>query len=437
MAGFQQKEAKEEFWIEDPPALTELFVRDVQWYEQHVRKVSKTFTMLLRHGNDQELRNLRRNRIQGDIVLTDFLQTDVMKRNFPKLCPASLWALAHCMDKQRFPPPTANGTNNLRGDANFLLEFNRYLEDAKYGSICHGTHLYNDQSILRNGLDVDYGVRAGLSARNMIHFCVATNQRPLKHHGLYCYLDLKVAIGEMKLKVMYSKTAQVVLVESRVPPQALCLTRKSPAELGCSCLPRQEDLIKPRGRDADQVPIKKVGEIFKASPLLRPGPATSSLATIAEVEQPIVIEDDDDAKMTGDSAGSADASQKAPPPVPVKRRPMLKSLPSTRPKAVLKSAPSTLTRAPPLVERYVVPKRPAVVPIFDISDFPMTLPGLPSSIASSPATTWHRRLRGPQLIDCHQRQLLRSQWVHHRFRVHLPSQKHQRESSCRLRLAQS
>ena len=128
---------------------------------------------------------------------------------------------------------------------------------------------------------------------------------------------------------MCSKTAQVVLVENRVPPQALCLTRKSPAELGCSCLPRQEDLIKPRGRDADQVPIKKVGEIFKASPLLRPrpvsGPATSSLATIAEVEQPIVIEDDEDAKMTGDSAGSADASQKAPPPVPVKRRPMLKS----------------------------------------------------------------------------------------------------------------
>ena len=63
-----------------------------------------------------------------------------------------------------------------------------------------------------------------------------------------------------------------------------------------------------------------MGEIFKASPLLRPrpvsGPATSSLATIAEVEQPIVIDDDEDAKMTGDSAGSADVSQKAPPPVP-------------------------------------------------------------------------------------------------------------------------
>ena len=65
----------------------------------------------------------------------------------------------------------------------------------------------------------------------------------------------------------------------------------------------------------------------------------------------------------------------------------LKSPPSTRPRAALKSAPSTLTRAPPLVERYVVPKGPAVVPVFDISDFPMTLPGLPPSIASSPATT--------------------------------------------------
>ena len=52
----------------------------------------------------------------------------------------------------------------------------------------------------------------------MIHFCVAINPRPLKHHGLYCYLDLKVAIGELGLKVMFSKTAQVVLVLDRVPP---------------------------------------------------------------------------------------------------------------------------------------------------------------------------------------------------------------------------
>ena len=126
-------------------------------------------------------------------------------------------------------------------------------------------------SILRNGLDVDFGVRAGLSARNMIHLCVATNPRPLKHHGLCCYLSLKVAIGELNLKIMFSKTAQVVLVENYVPPQALCLTRKSPSDLGSYCLPRQEDLIKPRGRDADSVPIKEVSKIFIES---RPRPCS-------------------------------------------------------------------------------------------------------------------------------------------------------------------
>ena len=402
---------KEELWTADPTALTELLVNNVQWCEQYFRKVSKMLTMLLRHDNSQQLRNLRRNRIQGDIVLIDFLQTDVMKRNFPKLCPASLWALAHCVDKQRFtfgtslvpitsvemptscwssigtwrksglillhtslsplPPAPVTHLSSQREIPEGESEDIDYLtvgSYAKYGSICYGTHLYDDQGILRNGLDVDYGVRAGLSARNMIHFCVATNQRPLKHQGLYCYLDLKVAIGDLKLKVMCSKTAQVVLVENRVPPEALCLTWKPPAELGCSCLPRQEDLIRPRGRDADQAPVKKVGEIFKASPLLRlrpvSGPVISSLATIAEVEQPIVIDDEEDAKVTGDSAGSADVSQKAPSQLPVKRRPMLKSPPSTRPNAVLKSAPSTLTRAPPPVERYVVttfPEAPALL----------------------------------------------------------------------------
>ena len=70
---FQQRKAKEEFWTEDPTALTQLLVNDVQWYEQHFRKVSKMLTMLLHHSNDQQLRHLRRNRIQGDIVLIDFL----------------------------------------------------------------------------------------------------------------------------------------------------------------------------------------------------------------------------------------------------------------------------------------------------------------------------------------------------------------------------
>ena len=198
----------------------------------------------------------------------------------------------------------------------------------------------------------------------MIHFCVATNQRPLKRQGLYCYLDLKVAIGDLGLRVLFSKTAQVVLVEDHVPPEALCLTWKSPPDLGTMCLPNQADLIKPRGRDADQVPVKKVGDIFKASPLLRPRPvsglATSSLATIAEAET-IVIDDDEDTKTAGAASGSTEVSQKAPPPVLFKRRPMLKSPPTTRPNAMLKSAPVMLTRAPPPVEKYVVPKGPGVV----------------------------------------------------------------------------
>ena len=76
---------------------------------------------------------------------------------------------------------------------------------AKYGFICQGRYTsYHDQSILRNGLDVAFGVRVGLAARNVIHFCVATNPRPLKHRGLYCYLDLKLAIGELNLRVQRS-----------------------------------------------------------------------------------------------------------------------------------------------------------------------------------------------------------------------------------------
>ena len=423
------------------------------------------------------------------MTLIDFLLTNVMRRNFPKLCPASLWALGHCMDKQRFTFGIVVGTNNLRGDPDFLMKFNRYLTEkkqvdpaeyelvtiasctghsfvitreipegesevteyltirsyAKYGCICHGTHVSNAQSILRAGLDVDYGVRTGLSRRNVIHFCVATNQRPLKRQGLYCYLDLKVAIGDLGLKVMYSKTAQVVLVEDRVPPEALCLTWKSPPELGSMCLPNQEDLIKPRGRDADQVPVKKVGEIFKASPLLRPrpvsGPATSSLATIAEVEQPIVIDDDEDTITTGDASGSVDVSQKAPTPVPSKRRPTLKSSPSTRPKAVLKSAPTTLTRAPPPVERYVVPKGPAVVPVFDISDFPTTLPGLPSSIASSiassPATTFGTGdIKGSIAVSEFTAET-NGTATDSEFISQAKGTWHQQESRCRLRLTQS
>ena len=63
---FKQKSVREEFWAEDPTALTELLVKDGQWYDQHFRKVSKMITML-RRSDDQQIRLLRRNRIQGDI----------------------------------------------------------------------------------------------------------------------------------------------------------------------------------------------------------------------------------------------------------------------------------------------------------------------------------------------------------------------------------
>ena len=111
-----------------------------------------------------------------------------------------------------------------------------------------------------------------------------------------------------------------------MPPQALCLTKKSPLELGSTRLPQQHDLILPRGRDADQVQLKSVGMIFKASPLLCPrptsGPAASSLPTIAKTEQPRVIhdddddgdddDDDDDAQMTGGSTGSGVSGSSEP-----------------------------------------------------------------------------------------------------------------------------
>ena len=197
---FRQKELQKEFWTEDPTALTELLVTDVQWYEQYFRRTSKMLTSLLRHDNSEQIRNLRRNRIQGDIALIDFLLTRVMQHNLPRLCPASLWALAHCMDKQRFTFALITvGTSNLRGDPDFLARFNRYLKEtkrvnpaeyevvtiascaghsfvitreipegesedieylttrsyAKYGSISHGTHISNAQRILRTGLDVE------------------------------------------------------------------------------------------------------------------------------------------------------------------------------------------------------------------------------------------------------------------------------------------
>ena len=224
----------------------------------------------------------------------------------------------------------------------------------------------------------------------MIHFCPSTYQQPLKRQGLFCYLDLQVAIVDLGLKVMYSKTAQVVLVEDRVPPEALCLTWREPADLGFMCLPNESDLIKPRGPDAPTVPIKRIGKIFKASPMLRPRAvqeaATSSLATIAEADQPIVIEDDDDVPRTGASASSVAATTTTPATLQTKRSSMLKAPPTARPKVLLKRPPVTAMKVPPPVEKYAVPKGP-VVPHFNISDFPMVLPQLASSLPSSPATT--------------------------------------------------
>ena len=75
------------------------------------------------------------------------------------------------------------------------------------------------------------------------------------------------------------------------------------------------------------------------------------------------------------------------------------------------------------MERYVVPKGPAAVPVFDISDFPMTLPGLPSSIASSPATTLAPETPRIPLPSVSSQPK--------------PSQKHHQERRCRLRLTQS
>ena len=429
---FRQKSMVEEFWTEDPTALTDLLVNDSLWYEQHFKGASKCLTALLRHNNTYEFQRIRRNKSQGDVALIDFLLTTPMKRNFPKFCPASLWALAHCMNKQRFAFGMVIGTNNLKCDPAFRRQFEDYLrtekqvdpaqyevitiasctghsfvytreipegesEDIEYltprsyvrlGSICHGTALSNAQSILRQGLDVDYGAKTGLARRNMIHFCPSTNELPLKRKGLYCYLDLKVAITDLDIRVMYSKTAQIVLVEDRVPPEALCLTWKAPEELGNMCLPHQRDLIIPRGPDAPAVPIKKVGEIFKASPMLRPrvakAQATSSLATITET-QPIVIEDDE-VPRTGASASSGAATGSTSVDLTAKKSSMLKAPPVTRPKVLLKRPPATVTKVPPPVEKYSVPRGP-VVPHFNISDFPMVLPELASSLPLSPATT--------------------------------------------------
>ena len=263
---------------------------DVQWYEQHFRKTSKMLTSLLRHDNSPQLRSIRRNRIQGDVALIDFLLTDAMQRNLPRLCPASLWALAHCTEKQRFTFGIAVGTSNLRGDPDFLMRFNRYLTEKK---------------------QVDPAEFRKTSSSHVVEMPLRCRSRKLARSSRPHFCSVRVLFPDqrlLRLRPLQRLSSLLWLMMMRTPERL-----KLPPDL--------------------QMSVRKLLLLCST------------------------------------------------------RRPMLKSPPTTRPKAVLKSPPVTLTRAPPPVERYVVPKGPAVVPIFDISDFPMTLPGLPSSIASSPATT--------------------------------------------------
>ena len=60
--------------------------------------------------------------------------------------------------------------------------------------------------------------------------------------------------------------------------------------------------------------------------------ATSSLATIAEADVPIVIEDDDDAPRTGASATAVAATTTAPATLQTKRSSMLKAPPTCQTK---------------------------------------------------------------------------------------------------------
>ena len=112
----------------------------------------------------------------------------------------------------------------------------------------------------------------------------------------------------METKVTYSKTAQVVLVENNVAPEALCVSLKSPYDLGSVCLPCQTDRLGSSTcdmADADSVPKKIVGSIFKAAPTIRPRPATMLKQTPFTSLPAIADDDDDDATMlTGGSTGS-------------------------------------------------------------------------------------------------------------------------------------
>ena len=67
--------------------------------------------------------------MQGDFVLIDFFQSEVMPKNFPTLAPSTLRALAHCVKKKRFTFGTVIGADCLRGDPQFTVGFQEHLQE--------------------------------------------------------------------------------------------------------------------------------------------------------------------------------------------------------------------------------------------------------------------------------------------------------------------
>ena len=62
---FRQKDVAENFWAEDPTALTEVLVNDSHWYHQHFQRPSKMLTSLLRHSGPLGRTHLARGRGQN------------------------------------------------------------------------------------------------------------------------------------------------------------------------------------------------------------------------------------------------------------------------------------------------------------------------------------------------------------------------------------
>ena len=141
--------------------------------------------------------------------------------------------------------------------------------------------------------------------------------------------------------------------------------------------------------------------------------------------------------MTGGSAGSASADPKAAAAVPVKRRPALKVTPPSRLKAVLKSAPSNGDKRFHLLWKGMLFQKDqlwcllSAWPTFPWPTFPWVCR---HELPRRQLLPWHLRLRPqrPHLDSCLLQLHLRSQWVRHRFRVQLRSQRLRPRSRCRL-----